>query len=223
MIRSRLSLLFAAIFLTASLALAQSYKVGTAQGLPGGDVASAVKNALNPEGLKFSDSSGKEMAELWFQKSIPAASNPNTASDVLYGSITPGTLIGVIDLPSTWSDFRGQSIKPGFYTLRYELIPQDGNHMGVSTYRDFLLLLPAAKDTDPGKILEFHDVVKLSRLVASTGHPAVLVLDPAGQSSKTYPDAFQDYSQDWAVQSKLTVGAKPLPMAFVLVGKYQGE
>lgn len=221
MMRSRISMLIFAVLVTAAVAFAQNYKVEAVQGAPGGDVAAAVKAVLNPEGVKFSDSQGKEVAEIWLAKSLPANANPDTSSDVLYGSITPGTLVGVIDLPGTWSDYRGQSIKAGFYTLRYELIPQDGNHMGVSTYRDFTLLIPAAQDTDPSKVLGFKDTVKLSRHAATTGHPGVLVLDPAGQTSKTYPSAFQDDMEDWAIQTKTSVGGKETPMAFVLIGKYQ--
>jgi hypothetical protein len=220
--RWRFSFIVFAVFLSAAVALAQDYKVETVQGLPGGNVAQAVKSDLDPSGLKFTNSQGKEVAEVWLRKSIPTAANPNSSSDVLYGGITPGTLVGVLDLPAAWSDFRGQSIKPGVYTLRYELIPQDGNHMGVSTYRDFVHLIPAAKDTDPSKVLPFKDVMQLSRLATGTGHPAVLVLDPAGQSVTTYPAAFQDDMQNWALQTKTTVGGKPLPMAFVLIGKYQG-
>lgn len=222
MFRLRSSLILLALLLTAAVAFAQDYKVETVQGLPGGDVAQAVKDTLDPSGIKFADSQGKEVAEVWLRKSIPAASNPESSSDVLYGGITPGTLVGVIHLPVAWSDFRGQSIKPGFYTFRYELIPQDGNHMGVSTYRDFVHLIPAAKDTDPDKVLAFKEVMQLSRLSTGTGHPSVLVLDPAGQSVKTYPAAFQDDMQNWAVQAQTSLGGKALPMAFVLIGKYQG-
>jgi hypothetical protein len=40
------------------------------------------------------------------------------------------------------ADFRGQQVPVGFYTLRYALIPDDGNHLGVSPNPDFLLLIP---------------------------------------------------------------------------------
>ena len=44
-------------------------------------------------------------------------------------------------------DYRDQSIAKGVYTMRYGLQPVNGDHLGVSTYRDYSLLLPAAKDT----------------------------------------------------------------------------
>ena len=45
----------------------------------------------------------------------------------------------------------GQGIQPGLYTLRYELVPNDGNHLGVANSRDFGLLVRAADDPDPAR------------------------------------------------------------------------
>ena len=59
---------------------------------------------------------------------------PTPQSDVLYGALPEGALLGVVHFPKATTDFRSQTIKAGFYTLRYGLIPQDGNHMGVNPY-----------------------------------------------------------------------------------------
>ena len=53
------------------------------------------------------------------------------------------------NFPKGMSDYRGQAIPPGSYTLRYAMLPQDGNHMGVAPNPDFLLAIPAAIDSDP--------------------------------------------------------------------------
>ena len=45
-----------------------------------------------------------------------------------YGSIANGTFVGVIIFTGKGGDFRGQAIKPGAYTLRFQTIPSDGNH-----------------------------------------------------------------------------------------------
>jgi hypothetical protein len=68
-------------------------------------------------------------------------------------------------------------VKPGVYTLLYGLQPQNGDHLGISQFREFLLLSPAAIDTDP-KVLGFDGVVALSKEVIGTAHPASLSLDP---------------------------------------------
>lgn len=74
-------------------------------------------------------------------------------------------------------EIRGKVVAPGVYTLRYGLQPQNGDHLGISTYRDCLLISPASVDTDP-KVLGFDGVVALSKQVIGTSHPAALSLDP---------------------------------------------
>ena len=215
-----------ASFLTFSVAaFAQgTYKIQATKGLPGGDVSQAIQSALQPQGESLLDSSGKVLCEVWLLKNLDAAANPDTSPDVLYGKIAEGSLVGVIHFPAAAKDYRGQGVKAGYYTLRYELVPQDGNHMGVSQYRDFLLLVPAAKDTDGTKAVTFADAVKLSRDSTDTGHPGVMLMDSVSDSDKTFPALFQDYSQNWALQMEAQVGTsgQKLPLAIVLVGQYQG-
>jgi len=201
-----------------------SYKIQATQGLPGGDVSQAIQGTLQPQGESLLDSSGKTLCEVWLLKQLTPAANPDSAANVIYGKIDQGSLVGVIHFPEATKDFRGQAVKAGYYTLRYELVPEDGNHMGVSQYRDFLLLMPAAKDTDGTKPVNFTDAVKLSRDSTDTGHPGVMVMDSVSDSNKTFPAVFQDYSQNWALQMEATLGSGggKLPLAIVLVGQYQG-
>jgi hypothetical protein len=201
-----------------------TYKIQATQGLPGGDVSQAIQNSVQPQGESLLDSSGKVLCEVWLRKALTPAPSPDTAGNVLYGKIDQGSLVGVIHFPDATKDFRGQAIKAGYYTLRYELVPEDGNHMGVSQYRDFLLLVPAAKDTDATKAVTFNDAVKLSRDSTDTGHPGIMLMDSVSDSDKTFPAVFQDYSQNWALQveAPLGSGGQNLPFAIVLVGQYEG-
>ncbi len=201
-----------------------TYKIQATQGLPGGDVSQAIQGTLQPQGESLLDSSGKTLCEVWLLKQLTPAANPDSAANVLYGKIDQGSLVGVIHFPDATKDFRGQAVKAGYYTLRYELVPEDGNHMGVSQYRDFLLLVPAAKDTDGTKPVTFTDAVKLSRDSTDTGHPGVMLMDAVSDSNKTFPAVFQDYSQNWALQMEATLGSGggKLPLAIVLVGQFQG-
>lgn len=201
-----------------------TYKIQATQGAAGGDVSQAIQSTLQPQGESLLDSSGKPLCEVWLRKDLTAAANPDTEGNVLYGKIDQGSLVGVIHFPDATKDYRGQAIKAGYYTLRYELIPQDGNHMGVSQYRDFLLLVPASQDTDGTKPVTFTDAVKLARDSTNTGHPGVMMMDSVSDSNKTFPALFQDYSQNWALQveAPLGSGGQKLQFAFVLVGQYQG-
>jgi len=213
----------ASFLLLSIAAFAQgTYKIETTKGLPGGDVSQAIQSTLQSQGETLVDSSGKTLCEVWLRKDLAAAKNPDSSANVLYGKIAEGALVGVIHFPEATKDYRGQGIKAGYYTLRYELIPEDGNHMGVSQYRDFLLLVPAAKDTDGTTPVSFDDAVKLSRDSTNTGHPGVMLLDSVSDSNKTFPAVFQDYSQNWALQEETEVGGQKLPLAIVLVGQYQG-
>jgi hypothetical protein len=80
------------------------------------------------------------------------------------------------------SDFRGQSLPAGFYTLRYQMLPQDGNHMGVAPNPDFLLASPVADDARPEQAYVYKKLIALSAKSTGTGHPAVIALENARQS-----------------------------------------
>lgn len=217
----------AAILLAAISAFGQNYKVESAPAPAASALPGKVSAVLQSQGARLENGQGKTVAEIWLRKSLPAQAQPDTSMDVIYGQLAPGTLVGVLHFPNADHDYRGQAVKAGYYTLRYDLVPQDGNHMGVSDYRDFLLLVPAAQDTDPQQTLRFNDVVKLSREAVSTGHPAVLLMDPANTSETNSPAVFKDNAGRWAVQLDTELepqggGKKSYPLAVVLVGEYQG-
>jgi hypothetical protein len=218
-----IALLVASQFLVAALAWGQgAYKVVETGG-PDAGIPAATQAVLVSQGVTFENAQGASLCEIWWRKGIPVTQAPPSASgDVLYTRLTVGEFVGVIHVPKTLTDYRGQAIKEGDYTLRYALIPQDGNHMGVSTYRDFLLLIPVADDPNPSQTMAFDQVVKASRLTTGTGHPAVLMLAPVGQNAK-FPSAIQDDQGNWTLNSKLdTSSGGQLPFAVILVGQYQG-
>src|SRR5207244_9487242 len=83
---------------------------------------------------------------------------------------------GVIHFAKNARDARGNAISPGTYNLRYELQPNDGNHLGTSPTPDFLLLVPAAADTNPAQSYSFDQLIHLSEQVTSKKHTAVFNL-----------------------------------------------
>ena len=95
---------------------------------------------------------------------------------MVYPQLAESTLVGVLHYPKGGSDYRGQTISAGFYTLRYELMPSDANHLGAAPNRDFLLLVPAASDADPNAVFKFPDLVALSEKATGTRHPGPLSL-----------------------------------------------
>src|SRR5262245_31980307 len=128
-------------------AATNGYKVESIGELKEAAVAETVRGALESKGVRVINDKGKTVCEVWFNKEIPAVKNEVPGAN--FGQIPEGAFIGVINFPSNNSDFRGQGIKAGFYTLRFSLILQDGNHLGVSPARDFFLLCPVGEDKDP--------------------------------------------------------------------------
>lgn len=218
-----MGIFLAAPLLVSAAAFAQGgYKVEPASLPAGADIPAALAAMLQPQGSKVIDSSGATVCEIWLGNAIPLTATTNSSPDVMYGNLAVSTLVGAIHFPTKSSDFRGQAIKPGYYTLRYGQTPQDGNHMGVNPTRDFLVMSPVAQDTNLSAIFSLQDLVKLSKLASGTNHPAILEMDPAGTGPAA--SVTQD-SQGYTVlsalaQSKTAAGqAQPLNLSVVVVGQ----
>jgi hypothetical protein len=126
--------------------------------------------------------------------------------------------VGVISFPKQTTDFRGQSIKPGLYTLRYAVHPNDGNHLGISPNRDFLLMVPVSVDKDASAQMKFEDLVKMSKNASGTNHPAGLSL-VSTEGKKDFPSVAQDDNNRTILvaKAKNSAGAD-LPIALIVKG-----
>jgi hypothetical protein len=184
------------------------------------DVPAAILSTLDAQGTRVTNDQGATLCEVWLRKTLPTSANPNASSDVLYGALPVGALVGVLHFPSAATDFRNQNINAGFYTLRYVLIPQNGSHMGVNPYRDAFVLAPVAADPGADKVLSFEDLVKLGEQASGTPHPGFLVGAPA--SGGTFPSAAKDDSGNWNLQIKGHATSGDLPLAFTVAGHWQG-
>jgi hypothetical protein len=119
-------------------------------------------------------SDGTIACEIWLRSAAPAGKTE--APGAVYKTLSESSLIGVITFPKATSDFRGQSVKPGAYTLRYALHPSDGNHLGISPLRDFLVMIPISVDQNADAQYKFEELVKMSAKASGTNHPAVISL-----------------------------------------------
>lgn len=182
-----------AFVLVSASALAQdTYKAEAFKAAPPEGVADALKKELAEEGVRVTTSDGKPFAEIWLRKAIPATGKPaGPSAAVQFPILAEGEWIGVVKFVSEGHDFRDQSIPQGVYTLRYGLQPVNGDHLGVSTYRDYGLLLPAAKDKDlaalPKKKLETG-----SAETAGSSHPAILMMIGVPSGTKAAPQILRD-------------------------------
>src|SRR5262245_35518663 len=195
------------------------YKVESIGELKEAAVTEAVRGALEPKGVRVINDKGKTICEAWFGKEITTAKSEVPGAS--FGQIPEGAFIGVINFPSNISDFRGQGIKAGFYTLRFALILQDGNHLGVSPARDFFLLCPVGEDKDPNTQLKNEDLIKLSRNASGTGHPTVWFVAPA-TSDKDLPKVVKNDHGHVIMETRITTKSGPLAVGMIVIGQTEG-
>jgi hypothetical protein len=197
---------------------AQNGKIETLGPLTDTSVPDAIRQTLDSKGYRVLLDDGSPACELWLRKSVPGQPKKDS-QDVIYTQLAESTFVGVLRFPKTGSDFRGQAITAGFYTLRYALIPNDGNHLGVSANRDFLLLLPVASDVDPNASFKFQDLVALSRTATGTKHPGPLSMAPP---SGTAPAISKDDQDHWIFSASVKLASgEDLPFSLVVRGVAQ--
>jgi hypothetical protein len=201
------------------LCVAQSGKVDSIGPLTDSAVPEAVRQSLDAKGYRLVLDDPKPACELWIRKSVPAGSKKDTAG-VVYPQLAESTLVGVIHFPQTAADFRGHPVPAGFYTLRYELMPDDGNHLGAAPNRDFVVLIPAQSDPDPSASFKSQDLITMSAKTSGTKHPSPLSLPPAeGAAAGTVAKDDQDH---WVFSTTVKLASgEELPFAVVVKGTAQ--
>jgi hypothetical protein len=169
--------------LVAFLALAPSVTPLTEK--PPAELSAGVQSRLAPAAKVVA---GDATLEIWLVRQLE-----KTGDGPGWSSVDSGTLVGALRVSGSFKEIRGKVVKPGVYTLRYGQQPQNGDHLGISLFREFLLISPAALDTDP-KVLGFDGVVALSKEVIGTAHPASLSIDPPEDAPGAVLSTYQNES-----------------------------
>jgi hypothetical protein len=164
----------------------------------------------------------KTTLDFWWVKGLPAKAGTGAAS---WSNVEEGTLVGAVRVPTDFRDLRGRIIKPGTYTLRYGIQPQDGDHLGISPFREFLLLSPAGIDKDVPP-LGHDDTIEISKRTIGGSHPAVWSIDPPTADQAVLSLHKTDLGHD-AVILEVPVqrdgtAAGTLKFGLVLVGRIEG-
>ena len=203
-----------------SLGSGSDYSVEALGGCTLEGVAEPLRETLQEHGHRVVTPEGI-LAEIWLRRAIPQFPGSQGAE---YSTIMEGSFLGIIHYHKQAGDYRGQAIHPGTYTLRYLMIPSDGDHLGVSPTPDFVLLSPVGEDTSLSPIEDPDALVTLSTKASKTSHPNPLNLTmPRNQEGMWETD-----ETHWAFEAK--TGAKPdgehtevdFTLALVLVGKAEG-
>jgi hypothetical protein len=223
----KLSALFAAclLFVMGTTASAVDHRVEPLnEPAPAEAISPEIAAALQPGGVRVLRGGSRTVADLWLAKQWNAKADFKPTAAVLY-PFEAGTLIGVIRFKNKGSDFRGQEIPAGVYTVRYALQPVDGNHVGTSDTRDFLLLLPGKEDAKAAA-MDPMTMIQLSPKVTGTTHPAMMAL-LRSEAAEAKPSIRHDEERDlWSVRLQGTANAagksQPQPIEIVVAGQAEG-
>jgi hypothetical protein len=174
------------------------------------EIAAPVKAVLAPGGAtaKLSDTT----IDFWWVKALDAKGKE-------WSGVPEGTLVGAMKIPAALKDIRGRTIKPGTYLLRYAAQPQNGDHLGVSPHREFLLITPAAQDTTATAV-GHEPAVELGAKTTGIAHPAVLSVDPPVASEAPLTVVQTDAGHTAVVFEVPTAGGA-LRFGLILVGRIE--
>ena len=159
-------------------------------------VAAPLKKELQEVGTRVLNPDGKPFAEIWLRRSIPTSGKPTApAGTIQFPIMKEGELLGVVRYVAEGHDFRDQTIPLGVYTIRYGLQPVNGDHLGVSPFRDYGLLIPAAKDGELAPLSRIR-LETLSAETTGSSHPAILMLLRLPTESKAEPKIVRDEAKN---------------------------
>jgi hypothetical protein len=140
----------------------------------------AHRKLFDPEALGVC-AGGEPVMRVWFRTEIPVqATAAQFKRGLTYRQIPEGTLVGAVEFPKPFVDYRKQRLPAGTYTLRFALQPDTGDHTDTSPHPEFCLLSPAAEDTS-AQPMEVKRLIELSSKVNEGRHPAVFLLWPSNE------------------------------------------
>ncbi len=199
-------------------ALAQTLSASTHTEAVPPDLAAPLAGALGPGGLRVT--LPQVVLDFWWVKVVPTVAGHPSAATGTWRDVAEGTLIGAMRLSGPVRDIRGRTLRPGVYTLRYAQQPANGDHIGVSPYREFLLASPAAIDQRveaPGN----EGTVTLSRQAVGASHPAVFSIDPPATTAPPGAVTTNEAGHEAIVVEVPVAGGRALRFGLVLVGRLE--
>jgi hypothetical protein len=221
MIKSLSGMAVLLVLLAAPVALGQEYSVETIEEGPDAEELSAdLVSLMSDQGMRVKRGT-RTAAEIWLCKQWPIDSDFKKTMQRLY-PFQSGDLIGVLHFSRRGSDFRDQQISSGWYTLRFALQPVDGNHIGTSPTRDFLVMIDVGEDA-ADKTWSDEELNQASAAAAGSSHPAMLCLQPP-QGEGDSLSIRHDEARDWWIVRAPGMGAgadgktQDVSLEFVIAG-----
>lgn len=169
------------------------------------DLHASVAAPLKPGGVR-AIADGVTL-DFWWSGAVPGSG---------WSAVPEGTLVGAVRISGAFRDIRGSMVKPGTYTLRYALQPDNGDHLGASPHRQFLLISPAADDRDAGP-LGHEGTIEISKGAVGGSHPAIWSIDPP--SAEGAPLTI--HTTDLGHEAVIVELPSAMKFGLVLVGKIE--
>ncbi|MFO0970366.1 MAG: hypothetical protein U0793_32860 [Gemmataceae bacterium] len=208
---------FVLVLFAVSASAQEKYSLDVKDAAPPKEVDAAIAKLMGPKAFLFKDSGGKIVAEVWIRAEVPSDGTAEQIKNgITYREVKQTELLGVVNFPAEWHDYRKQKVPAGAYTLRLAYQPMDGDHMGMGEFQDYALLLDASKDTSP-KTLEKDALIKMSMASIKTGHPGVLMLVPTPAKGKD-AEVVARPRNEWVlnVRRPITSGGKKADATFAI-------
>lgn len=181
-----------------------------------GELAAPVREAMAGGGTRTAVRG--VTVDFWWVKSL-ALARP-AGGPVSWSAVAEGTLVGAVRFSAPFRDIRGRIVKPGVYTLRYGIQPDNGDHLGVSPHREFLLMSPATADADVAPT-GHEGTIAMARQSIGAAHPGVLSLDPPVAADPPLTIRANDAGHELVVFELPTSHGAPLRFGLILVGKIE--
>jgi hypothetical protein len=195
---------------------AQDYRLSVTDEGPPADITDAIRAHVADTALTVSTATDEPIMDIWFARELPAPAPPESHPGIAYGTLNEGVVLAVMRLHREHRDFRDQAVRAGVYVARYLRQPDDGNHLGETTYRDFAVLV--SPDADSPGPQGFDET--LQQALQLNLHPFAWGLWPAAQVPATETPGIATFQPGkWAVKLSLPrADGSALDIALVVVG-----
>lgn len=187
-------------------------------------IPEAFAKLLEPRGVRLTGADGKGVCDVWLLREVALAAKATTEQQVRLTTIPFGTLIGALQVSGPMTDYRNQAIGPGCYALRIGWQPNDGNHLGTSSSRDFAVVTSFTKDKDPAPVAKIDDLVALSVPASPSDHLLALYLaapegdaPKAGEARLFKREGKDEWAADLTLEGKAPGETKATTIRFGLV------
>ena len=192
---------------------------------PPKELSDAMRGLLGAKAMTVLDDKGKPLFTVWVRKELSAKDGADVKAGLKYSHLDETTVLGAVQFPADWSDYRKQKIKAGVYTLRLGIQPMDGDHMGTAPYGEFALLVPADVDKKPD-LLDAEGLHELSKKSTTRKHPGLMLLFPNKKPADA-PAVEGKPKEHWVLNYQVPVAAggqkANLGFSLVVVGQTMAE